>query len=61
MNEELTNHLKVINKRLDKLAKTQFEAEGFTEKTCRLRLLAELVREQSQSQEIEARKKNPQK
>lgn len=52
MDNELKSHLKLITKRIDSAAMESMKANGFSEKTARLRLLAELVREQVESQAI---------
>jgi len=52
MKEELKSQLKLITKRIDKLAKESQAKIGFNTQTSRLRLLAELVREQADNQEI---------
>lgn len=52
MKEEVKSQLKLITKRIDKLANESQAKVGFKTQTSRLRLLAELVREQSESQEI---------
>jgi len=52
MNEEVSNQLKLITKRIDKLAKESQTKMGFNTQTSRLKLLAELVREQAETQEI---------
>lgn len=52
MKEEIKSQLKLITKRIDKLAKESQVKVGFNTQTSRLRLLAELVREQAETQEI---------
>lgn len=52
MEEELKSQLKLITKRIDILAKESQAKVGFNTQTSRLRLLAELVREQAENQEI---------
>lgn len=52
MQEELKTQLQLITKRIDNLAKENQAKVGFNNETSRLRLLAELVREQSENQEI---------
>ena len=52
MQEEIKNQLLLISKRIDKLTKESEVNFGFNQKTARLRLLGELVREQAESQEI---------
>ncbi len=52
MQEEITRHLKLVTKRIDKMAKESQDQKGFNMETSRLRLLTELVREQVEVQEI---------
>ncbi len=52
MQEDIKSQLKTITKRIDKLAQESQSKVGFNQKTARLRLLSELAREQSESQEI---------
>lgn len=52
MTEEIKNQMKFITKRLDSSAQECFEKNGYSEKTARLRLLAELAREQTEIDEI---------
>lgn len=52
MQEDIKNQLKLITKRIDKLAQESQAKVGFNTQTSRLRLLAELVREQAETQEI---------
>lgn len=58
MQEEIKNQLKLLTKRIDKLAKESQAQVGFNTQTSRLRLLAELVREQAETQEIIPSEKN---
>lgn len=52
MQEDIKNQLRLITKRIDKLSKESEITFAFNQKTARLRLLGELVREQVDSQDI---------
>jgi hypothetical protein len=58
MQEDIKNQLKLITKRIDKLAQESQTKVGFNQKTARLRLLAGLAREQSENQEISLKIQN---
>lgn len=55
MQDDIKNHLKMILKRIDKLSKESLLKQGYNSRTARLRLLAELVREQVDPLEIPTR------
>lgn len=52
MQDEINQNLKIITKRIEKLASESQIKQGFNQHTSRLRLLAELVREQAEINEI---------
>lgn len=52
MQEDIKNQIKSICKRLDKMAQESHSAKGYCQQTARLRLLAEVVREQTEVNEI---------
>lgn len=52
MTDDLKNQLRLIAKRIDKLTHENQKKDGYTQRTARLKLLAELVREQADHQEI---------
>jgi hypothetical protein len=56
MQDEIKNQLKLITKRIDKLVQESQLKVGYNQQTARLRLLAELTREQGDSQEIQPKK-----
>jgi hypothetical protein len=58
MQEDIKNQLKTITKRIHKLAQESQTKFGFSQKTARLRFLAELAQEQSESQEILPRRRS---
>lgn len=59
MQEDIKNQLKTITKRIDKLAQENQSRYGFNQRTARLRLLTELVREQAENHEIPAKHLSP--
>ena len=52
MQDEINQHLRIITKRIEKLASESQIKQGFNQHTSRLRLLAELAREQAETNEI---------
>lgn len=52
MQEDIQNHIRIILKRIDKLAQESSAVQGFNSYTNRLKLLSELVREQTEADEI---------
>lgn len=58
MQEDIKNQIKNLAKHLEKTADENQRNEGYSTKTARLRLVAEIVKEQTDAHEINLRSTN---
>lgn len=58
MQEDIKNQIKILAKHLEKTADENQRNEGYSTKTARLRLVAEIVKEQTDAHEINLRSAN---